>query len=190
MGLFKKEKIVYTGVVGDIVRIPCRVNTRNLFFTGTDKEIKVLEALMGPKKERNRTGIWNLEYFGFTNMKDSSHVTHHDGYTATYAGGDTYNVKANINSESDYISMRVVVGCAPEIAQNPKSNVNKWINAVSKPTRSKSWWIIGLLTSIVGIGLFMLGNAIYRLYLNSVKKSCLKKAKKAYKKNGNQVVVF
>ena len=190
MGLFKKERIYYSGVVGDIVRIPCKVNTRNIIANGTEKEFKILTALMGPKKQRNKTGIWNMDYFGFTNMKDASDVKYHDGYTATYAGNNTYNVKENVNRGSDFIAMKIVVGCAPEIAENPKSNVNKWIHAVSKPTRGKMWWIVGLLTSIVGVGLIMLGDAIYRLHLNSVKKSCLKKAKKEYKKNGNQVVVF
>ena len=189
MGLFKKEKIVYTGTVGEIVRIPCRHNSSKLIFTGTDKEIKILEALMGPKHERNRNNMWNMDYFGFTNMKDASSVSYTTGYTATHTYGNNYTIKENKHSESDYISMKVVVGADTEVAQNKKSNVNKWINAVSKPTRTLGWWIVGILTSPIIVGLFMLVDVIHRLYLNSVKNSCLRKAKKSYKKNG-KVIVF
>lgn len=189
MGLWNAGKIAYTGVVGDIVRIPCRTNSSNLFLTGSGKAIKIYEALLGKKRERNRTGMTNMAYFGFTSAQDSSEVSYQSGYTATYAGGNTYNVKANVHHEGDFIAMEIVQGASPEVANDKRSNVNKWLRAVSKPKRGLAWWVVGVVTSPFIVGLLMLASAIYRLGLSFVGKSCLKKAKRSYRKN-KTVVVF
>ena len=121
--------------------------------------------------------------------KDTSSVSYTTGYTATHTYGNNYSVKENKHSEGDFIAMKVVVGADPAVVQDKKSNVNKWIKAVSKPTRSLGWWIVGILTSPISIGLFMIADGIYRIGLSHVKKSCLRKAKKSYKKNG-KIIVF
>lgn len=189
MGLLNTSKIVYTGKLGDIVRIPCRTNSSKLFFKGNGKAIKIYEALLGKKHERNRTGMTNMEYFGLTSAKDASEVSYTTGYTATHAYGNTYNVKANVHSEGDFIAMEIIEGASSEVANDKKSNVNKWLNAVSKPTRGFTWWLVGVVTSPFVIGLLMLASAVYRVGLSFVKKSCLKKAKRSYKKN-KKVIVF
>ena len=100
-----------------------------------------------------------------------------------------YRVDERKHSSGDAIAMEVVVGCSPEVAANKKSNVNKWLRAVAKPTRGLLWWIVGIITSPFIIGLLILASAIYRLYLSFVRQSCVRKAKASYKENG-KVIVF
>ena len=111
------------------------------------------------------------------------------GDTATSTGGGQYSVKANRTHFGDAIALKVVVGTDEKVAKDKKSNVNKWLRAVSKPARGFWYHIFGLLTTPIIIGSFMLGSAIYRDYLNVVRKSCVKKAKKTYKMC-EEVVVF
>ena len=188
MGLFSK-KIEYSGKVGDIVRIPCKQNSSNILFTGAGKAIEIYEALLGSKKERRRTGMANMDYFGLTSATDSTEVSYSSGYTATHVGNGNYHVKENKHHEGEYIAMEIIVGASPEVAENKKSNVNKWIRAVAKPKRGFWWWVFGIVTTPIVIGIFMLVDAFYRLGLSFVKNSCLRKAKKSYKKNG-KVIVF
>lgn len=187
MGLFNKVKMVYTGEVGSIVRIPCKSNSENILFTGTGKSIKIYKALLGNRHGKNTKAI--MTYFGFCSATDESEASYTKNYTATYTGNGRYRVDANKHSFGDAIAMQVVVGCEPAVAADKNSNVNKWLNAVSKPTRGLIWWIAGILTSVVGIGFVMLASAIYRVYLSFVRRSCVKKAKESYRKNG-KVIVF
>ena len=187
MGIFNKVKTEYTGEVGSIVRIPCKNNSDNIIFTGTGKSIKIYEALLGKHRKKGAPTI--MSYFGFCSATDESESSYTKGYTATYNGNGSYRVDERKHSSGDAIAMEVVVGCTPEVAANKMSNVNKWLRAVAKPTRGLLWWIVGIITSPVIIGLLMLASAIYRLYLSFVRKSCVRKAKASYKKNG-KVIVF
>lgn len=187
MGLFDRVKMVYTGEEGSIVRIPCKTNSDNLIFTGTSKEIKILEAIMG--KHHRKGTPFDMEYFGFIPAKDVSQSSYKSGYTATHVGNGNYRVDERRHSSGDAVAMEVYVGAKPEVVLDKKSNVNKWLKAVSHPTRGLLWWITGIITSPFVIGLLMLGSAFYRLYLSFVRKSCVRKAKKSYKKN-NGIIVF
>ncbi len=187
MGLFNRVKMEYTGEVGSIVRIPCKTNSDNLIFTGTGKHIKVLEGVMG--KHHRKGTPFDMEYFGFIPAKDVSESSYSQGYTATHVGNGNYRVDERRHSSGDAVAMEVYVGAKPEVVNDKKSNVNKWLKAVAHPTRGLLWWILGIVTTPVIIGLFMLGDAIYRLYLSFVRKSCVRKAKKSYKKN-NGIIVF
>ena len=183
MGLFDRVKLVYTGEEGSIVRIPCRNNSDNLIFTGAGKAIKIYEALQG--KHHRKGTPFVMEYFGFRPAKDVSDSDYRTGYTATHTGNGNYRIKENRHSSSDAIAMEVYVGASPEVVADKKSNVNKWLRSVAKPTRGLMWWLIGLVTiPAFGFGLLMLGNAIYRKYLAIVRKSCVRKAKKSYKQKG------
>ena len=187
MGLFNKVKMVYTGEVGSIVRIPCKNNSDNIIFTGTTKSIKVYEALQG--KRHKKGTMFDMEYFGFIPAKDVSQSSYTKGYTATEVGNGKYRVDERRHSSGDAIAMEVLVGASKEVVENKKSNVNKWLKGVQKPTRGFFWWLIGIITIPLVIGLIMLGDAIYRLHLSTVRKACVRKAKKSYKQNG-YVIVF
>ena len=185
MGLFNKVEMNYTGKVGSVVRIPCKRNSDKWFFNGTGKEYKILKALMGGRDKKPM----DMFYFGFQPTDDESEGSYTSGYTATSTGGGQYSVKANRTHFGDAIALKVVVGTDEKVAKDKKSNVNKWLRAVSKPARGFWYHIFGLLTTPIIIGFFMLGSAIYRDYLNVVRKSCVKKAKKTYKMC-EEVVVF
>ena len=83
MGLFNKVKLVYTGEVGSIVRIPCKSNSDNIIFTGTSKSIKIYEALQG--KHHRKGTPFVMEYFGFRPAQDVSESNYRKGYTARYS---------------------------------------------------------------------------------------------------------
>ena len=187
MGLFDRVKTVYTGEVGSIVRIPCKNNSDNLIFTGAGKAIKIYEALQG--KHHKKGTRFDMEYFGFFPATDVSESHYKSGYTATHTGNGNYRLKENTHSSGDAIAMEVVVGASPEVVANKKSNVNKWLHAVCRPTRGFLWWLVGLVSTPIGIGFLMLGNAIYRVGLSHVRKSCVRKAKKSYKQNKG-IIVF
>ncbi len=187
MGLFNKVKMVYTGEVGSVVRIPCKNNSDNLIFTGTTKSIKILEALMG--KHHKKGQMLDMEYFGFLPTDDVSESNYTSGYTATHIGGGNYSIKEKRHSSGDAYAMEVVVGADPEVAANKKSNVNKWLRGVAKPARGFWWFVFSIILSPFIVGLIMLGDFFYRLHLSFVRKSCLRKAKKSYKQNG-RVIVF
>lgn len=182
MGIFNKIKVVYTGKEGSIVRIPCKNNSDNLIFTGASKSIKIYEALQG--KHHKKGTPFDMEYFGFRPAKDVSESRYTSGYTATHVGNGNYRVDERRHSSGDAIAMEVYVGASQEVVDNKKSNVNKWLRSVAKPTRGFFWWILGIVTSPFIIGLLMLGSAIYRKYLSFVRKSCVRKAKKSYKRKG------
>ena len=188
MGLFDRVKTVYTGEVGSIVRIPCKSDSSNLIFTGTGKSIKVYEAIMGKHYKKGK--IMDCQYFGFAPAKDVSESSYTSGYTATHTGSGNYRVTENKYSSGEAIAMEVVVGSTPEVAMDKKSNVNRWLHCVSHTTRGFLWWVVGVVTSPFIIGLLMLGSAFYRLALSFRRKACVRKAKKSYKQNGKQVVVF
>lgn len=185
MGLFNKVKMEYTGKVGSVVRIPCCRNSDKLFFNGTGKEYKILKALMGGRHKKPM----DMFYFGFKPTDDASEGSYTSGYTATDAGNGRYRVKENRTHFGDAIALKVVVGADQKVAEDKKSNVNKWLRAVSKPTGGFMYRVAGLITTPIIIGFFMLGSAIYRDYLNLVRKSCVRKAKKTYKLC-EEVVVF
>lgn len=187
MGIFDRVKMVYTGEVGSIVRIPCKNNSDNLIFTGAGKSIKIYEALQG--KHHRKGTPFVMEYFGFVPATDVSESSYTSGYTATHTGNGRYRVSENKHSSGDAIAMEVVVGASPEVVADKKSNVNKWLRSVARPTRGFLWWVTGIVTTPFIIGLLMLGDAIYRKYLAIVRNSCVRKAKKSYKKN-NKVIVF
>ena len=187
MGLFTRVKLEYTGEVGSIVRIPCKNNSDNLIFTGTGKYIKVLEALMG--KHHRKGTMFDMEYFGLIPAKDVSESSYTKGYTATYTGGGKYRLDERKHSSSDAVAVEVYVGASPEVANNKKSNVNKYLRAVAKPTRGLGYLLLGIITSPFIIGLFMIADFFYRFGLSFVRKSCVRKAKKSYKKN-KSVIVF
>ena len=131
----------------------------------------------------------NMAYFGLTSATDSTEVSYTSGYTATHVGNGNYKVKEDRHHEGEFIAMEIIVGAAQEVAENKKSNINKWLRAVAKPKRGFWWWVIGILTSVIGVGIFMLIDAFYRLGLSFTKNACLRKAKKSYKKN-KKVIVF
>lgn len=175
----------YTGKVGSVVRIPCRRDSDKIFFNGTNKEYKILKALMGGKHKKPM----DMFYFGLKPTSDESEGSYTSGYTATDAGSGRYRVTANRTHFGDAIALKVVVGADQKVAEDKKSNVNKWLRAVSKPKRGFIYRVVGLITTPIIIGFFMLGSVIYRDYLNIVRKSCVKKAKKTYKLC-EEVVVF
>ena len=187
MGLFTRVKMEYTGEVGSIVRIPCKNNSDNMIFTGASKSIKIYEALQGKHHKKGTPFI--MEYFGFIPAKDVSESSYTSGYTATYTGNGKYRLSENKHSSGDAIAMEVYVGASKEVVENKKSNVNRWLRAVAKPTRGLGYLLLGILLSPVVIGLFMIGDFFYRFGLSFVRKSCVRKAKKSYKKNGG-VIVF
>ena len=187
MGLFDRIKPVYTGEVGSIVRIPCKSDSSNLIFTGTGKSIKVYEAIMGKRYKKGK--IMDCQYFGLGPAKDVSESSYSSGYTATHTGNGNYRVTENKYSSGDAIAMEVVVGSTPEVAMDKKSNVNRWIHCVAHPTRGFLWWVVGVVTVPVGLGILMLASAFYRLALSFRRKACLRKAKKSYKQNKG-VIVF
>jgi hypothetical protein len=122
MCLFR-NKVEYSGRVGDLVRIPCKQNSSNILFTGAGKAIEIYQALLGSKKERNRTGMSNMAYFGLTSATDSTEVSYTSGYTATHVGNGNYRVKEDKHHEGEFIAMEIIVGAAQEVAENKKSNI-------------------------------------------------------------------
>ena len=181
------KKIHYSGIKGDIVRIPDKMKG-NL----TDRNVGLIVATMGKDpSHKDKNGMRPCEYFGMFPVKDKSESTYVSGYTATQvaAGSDKYRVTADKEYHSEYFALKIDVGASEEIANNPKSNVNRWLKAISFVPRGFWFWIFSIATSFVIVGIPLLVGCFVRLVHRFIAKSCLAKAKKSYKKEG-RVVVF
>ena len=181
------KHITYTGKVGDIVRIPCKQNG-----TPSSRAGALYEAIGGKggwRKDKN--GMVPCQYFGLWPVDDASESSFTSGYTATYEGNNKYTVSENNKVYSDYLALKIYVGANSSIdAQNPKSNVNRWLKAISFTPHSELFWIFSVITSLFVVGLPFLFSCFFRLAMKFRAKSCLKKAKAAYKEHNNQVFVF
>lgn len=179
------KKIEYTGKVDDIVRIPCRMNG-NL----TDRNDKLIISTCGKggwKKDRN--GYVPANYFGLHPTKDKSESSYTSGYTATHSGGNRYSISEDKQYFQEYFALKIFVGAPEEVAANPKSNVNKWLRAISFTKRDLWFWVLSIVLCLGLVGIPMLCGCVYRLYQSFVAKSCMRKAKKSFKEKG-KIVVF
>ncbi len=181
------KKIHYSGVKGDVVRIPDKMKGKL-----TDRNVGLIVATMGKDpSHKDRNGMRPCEYFGLFPIKDKSESTYVSGYTATQvaAGSDKYKISADKKYHSEYFALEIFVGASEEVAQNPKSNVNRWLKNISFIPRGRWFWIFSLISSCFVVGLPLLAGCIHRFVRHRIAKSCLRKAKKAYKKEGH-IVVF
>lgn len=180
------KKIYYSGVKGDIVRIPNKERGEHV----TDRTAKLIKAVAGKHpNERDRNGYIPCNYFGLNPVKDKTAFSYTSSYTATNIGGENYNVKGNKSYHGDYMAFEIFVGAPEEVAKNKSSNVNKYLRAISWTPRSFGFWIFSILTSCIIVGLPLLVGCVYRSIMSIVAKKCLKKAKKSFKKN-NKIIVF
>ena len=180
------KKIYYSGKVGDLVRIPCK--TRGQV---SDRQAALILAVSGLGKSvgRDQNGFLKCNYFGLVPVKNESEYSYTSGYTATQSGSNTYSIREKKSYHGDYMSLAIDVGASEEVANNKKSNINRWLHAISWTPRGFWFWILSLLLSCAIVGLPLLIGCVYRLVMSCVAKSCLSKAKKSYKKNG-KVIVF
>ncbi len=179
------KKIYYSGKEGDIVQIPCKL--KGNITQRHDRLITAIGGKDGWNKDRN--GYIPANYFGLHPIKDASERTIKDGYEATYEGSGTFNVKERTSYYQECLSLEIFVGCSEDVANNPKSNVNKWLKAISWTPRSSGFWILSIILCPAVVGIPLLVGCFYRLVMRMVAKQYLKKAKKAFKKNG-KIVVF
>lgn len=180
------KKIYYSGKVGDLVKIPCKERGEV-----SGRQYKLIQAVscIGKHVGRDQNGFLKCNYFGLAPAQDSSSYSYTSGYTATSTGNGSYNVKANKSYHQDYFAMAIEVGASEEVANDKKSNINRWLRAISWTPRGFWFWIMSILLSCVIVGLPLLVGCVYRFIMSCVAKSCLSKAKKSYKKNG-KVIVF
>ena len=180
------KKIHYSGKVGDLVRIPCKERGGV-----SGREAALILAVSGNGKHvgRDKNGFFKCNYFGLEPAKDSSSYSYTSGYTATSTGGGNYSVKADKSYYQDYFALLINIGTTEEVANDKKSNVNKWLRAISWTPRGFWFWIMSVLLSCIIVGLPLLVGCVYRLVMSCVARSCLSKAKKSYKKNGKVIVL-
>ncbi|MGN1052509.1 MAG: hypothetical protein ACI4SH_03865 [Candidatus Scatosoma sp.] len=181
------KKIYYSGKAGDLVRIPCKVRGE----APSSRNIALLKAFLGKGNTfgKDKNNMYKCDYFGLAPVKDDSKYSYTSSYSATSTGGGNYRVKANKTYHMDYFALRIDVGASEEVAKNKKSNINKYLHAVSWYPRGFWFWIMSIVLSFGIVGLPLLAGCIYRLVMSFVAKRCLSKAKKSYKKNG-KVIVF
>ena len=181
------KKIYYSGKRGDIVRIPNKMKG-----TLTDRNSGLIIATMGKNpSHKDRNGMRPCEYLGFWPTKDKSESSYVSGYTATQvaSGSNKYRIKAEKSYHSEAFALEIIVGCSEEVAANPKSNVNRWLRAISFVPRGFWFWIMSIILSCAIVGIPLLVGCFIRLVNSFIAKSCLAKAKRRYKKEG-RVVVF
>ncbi|MBQ9756297.1 MAG: hypothetical protein IJV99_01730 [Clostridia bacterium] len=181
------KKIYYSGVQGDIVRIPNKMKG-----SVTDRDAGLMIATMGKNpSHKDKNGMRPCEYFGLWPTKDKSESSYVSGYTATQvsSGSEKYRITANKEYHSEYFALEIFQGCSEDIAKNPKSNVNRWLKAISFVPRGFWFWIMSIALSCVIVGIPLLVGCIIRFVQSRIAKSCLRKAKKSYKKEG-RIVVF
>lgn len=179
------KKIHYSGKVGDLVRIPCKLNG-----SLTERYSSLLVAVGGKggwRKDRN--GLVPCQYFGLWPVEDNTEFSYNSGYTATYQGNNKYSVSADKKYFQDFMALKITVGTNEDVAFNPRSNINRWLKAISFTPRGFWFWILSIALSLPLVGLPLLFGCFYRLVKSFVAKSCLKKAKKSYKEKG-KVVIF
>lgn len=181
------RKIYYSGKAGDLVRIPCK--TRGETLSNREHALMLAFAGKGKSVGRDKNNMLKCHYFGLAPAKDDSEYSYTSSYSATSTGGGNYRVKANKTYHMDYFALRIDVGASEEVAKNKKSNINKYLHAVSWYPRGFWFWIMSIVLSFGIVGLPLLGGCFYRLAMSFVAKRCLSKAKKSYKKNG-KVIVF
>lgn len=181
------KKIDYSGKIGDLVRIPCKTRGE----TPSNRQAALMLAFAGKGRHigKDKNNMFKCNYFGLSPAKDDSEYKYTSGYTATSTGGGNYRVKANKTYHMDYFALRIDVGASEEVAKNKKSNINKYLHAVSWYPRSFWFWIMSIILSCAIVGLPLLVGCFYRFIMSFVAKKCLSKAKKSYKKNG-KVIVF
>ena len=180
------KKIYYSGVKGDIVRIPNKERGERV----SDRTAGLIKALEGKHpNDRDKNGYMPCNYFGLNPVKDKTAYSYTSSYTATYAGGGDYKVKGNKTYHGDYMALEICVGASEEVAKNKKSNVNRYLRAITWTPRSFGFWLLSIITSCVIVGLPLLVGCFYRAIMSAVAKSCVKKAKKSFKKN-NKIIVF
>lgn len=179
------KKIYYSGVKGDVVRIPCKENGKI-----TDREAGLIRAVATKHPGRkDKNGMKPHDYFGLYPTEDKSESSYVSGHTAVATGNDTYRIKEEKKYYMEYFALRIDVGTTEEIAKNPKSNINRWLKAISFVPRGFWFWIMSIILSFAIVGIPLLVGCFIRLYFSFVAKSCLAKAKRKYKQEG-RVVVF
>ncbi len=181
------KKIYYSGIKGDVVRIPNKMKGGL-----TDRNSGLIIATMGKNpSHKDRNGMRPCEYFGLFPTKDKSESSYVSGYTATQvaAGSDRYRISENKAYYSEYFGLEIWQGASEEVANDPKSNINRWLRAISFVPRGFWFWILSIALSFVIVGIPLLIGCVIRLVNFFIAKSCLAKAKRRYKKEG-RVVVF
>lgn len=118
-------------------------------------------------------------YFGLYPVDDESEYTYTSGCTATQSGNGTYSINENKNYYGDYMSLAIEAGASEEVANDKKSNINRWLRAISWTPRRFWFWILSILLSCVIVGLPLWVGCVYRLVMSRVADSCLSKAKKS-----------
>lgn len=180
------KKIEYSGIKGDIVRIPNKERGEHV----TDRTAGLIKALAGKHGwDKDKNGYITCNYFGLNPIKDKSAYSYTSSYTATNVGGGDYSVKGNKTYHGDFMALEIFVGSSEEVAKNKKSNVNRYLRAITWTPRSFGFWLLSIITSCVIVGLPLLVGCFYRAIMSAVAKSCVKKAKKSFKKN-NKIIVF
>ncbi len=180
------KKIYYSGIKGDIVRIPNKQRGEHV----TDRTVELIKALAGKHpSQRDKNGYIPCNYFGLHPIQDETEYSYTSSYTATSNGNGSYNVKGNKTYNGDYMALEICVGASEEVAKNKKSNINRYLRAISWTPRSFWFWILSIVLSFAIVGLPLLVGCFYRLIMSFVAKSCVSKAQKSYKKN-NKIIVF
>lgn len=179
------KKIHYSGRVGDLVRIPNKMKG-NL----TDRNTGLIIATMTKHpNHKDKNGMHPCDYFGLWPTKDKSESDYVSGYTATQVSSDKYRIKADKSYHAEYFALEIYVGAPEEVAMNKKSNINKWLRAISFVPRGFWFWIMSIILCFAIIGIPLLVGCVIRLVHWFIAKNCLAKAKRRYKKEG-RVVVF
>ena len=180
------QKIDYSGVKGDIVRIPNKQKGEHI----SGRTVGLIKAVSGKHpNQTDKNGYIPCNYFGLHPTKDKTESSYTSGYTATHVGGGEYRVKGNKAYYGQYMALEIFVGAPEEVAKNKKSNVNRYLRAINWTPRSFGFWILSILSSCVIVGLPLLVGCFYRLAMSMVAKKCLAKAKKSFKKN-QKIIVF
>lgn len=183
------KKFKYSGIKGDIVRIPDKMNGNSNI---TDRHAGLIIATMGKNPtHKDKNGMRPCEYFGLFPIKDKSESTYVSGYTATQVavGSDKYKITADKKHHSEYFALEIFEGASEEVANNPKSNVNRWLRAITFVPRGFWFWVFSIVASCFVVGIPLLVGCIIRFVKHRIAKSCLAKAKRRFKKEG-RIVVF
>lgn len=77
------------------------------------------------------------------------------------------------------MSLAIEAGASEEVANDKKSNINRWLRAISWTPRRFWFWILSILLSCVIVGLPLWVGCVYRLVMSRVADSCLSKAQKS-----------